>query len=51
MKKLLPILSILSMTACNFPVSEATETVDSAIAVIDTTDTITVDTISVDSVK
>ena len=41
------------MTACNFPVSEATETADTAvaIAVIDTTDTIAVDMVAVDSIK
>ena len=51
MKNLLPILSILSMTACNFSVSQPAETIDSTVVIVDTTDTIAVDTLAVDSAK
>jgi hypothetical protein len=52
MKKAFLILSILSAAACNQPAEQITENIDTTAAVaVDTTDTITPDTVAVDTVQ
>ncbi len=52
MKKSFLILAVMATAACNQPTEQIAETIDTAaVAVVDTTNTITTDTVAIDTVQ